>query len=57
MFPVLALIFEKCEYATQSIECPSSESLNKDIQVFIHKQKQEKKPLLSDDSEANELAS
>ena len=28
LFPLLALLFEKCELATQSPECPSSDSFN-----------------------------
>ena len=35
LFPLLALLFEKCELATQSAECPSSEGFNVDIQVII----------------------
>ena len=35
LFPLLALLFEKCELATQSAECPSSEGFNVDIQVLI----------------------
>ena len=35
LFPLLALLFEKCELATQSAECPSSEGFNVDIQVSI----------------------
>ena len=73
LFPLLALLFEKCELATQSAECPTSESFNVDIQVdigllsdpksflshqaFVQHQQQEKRPLLSDNEEANELVS
>ena len=35
LFPLLALLFEKCELATQSAECPSSEGFNVDIQVIV----------------------
>jgi len=55
LFPLLALLFEKCELATQSAECPTSESFNVDIQAFVQHQQQEKRPLLSDNEEANEL--
>ena len=51
----MALLFEKCELATQSVECPSTESFNTDLQVFIKQQQRDKKPFLSDSSEANEL--
>ena len=81
LFPLLALLFEKCELATQSAECPSSEGFNVDIQViiffvittvvvsifiiiiliilqaFVQHQQQDKRPLLSDSEEANELVS
>lgn len=55
LFPLLALLFEKCELATQSAECPSSEGFNVDIQAFVQHQQQDKRPLLSDSEEANEL--
>jgi len=55
LFPLLALLFEKCELATQSAECPSSEGFNHDIQAFVQHQQQDKRPLLSDCEEANEL--
>ena len=57
LFPLLALLFEKCELATQSAECPSSDSFNVDIQAFVQHQQQEKRPLLSDSEETNELVS
>ena len=53
----MALLFEKCEVATQSIDCPTTETLNSDIEVFMQQQKQEKRPILSDNEEANELVS
>jgi len=55
LFPLLALLFEKCELATQSAECPSSEGFTVDIQAFVQHQQQDKRPLLSDNEEANEL--
>jgi len=55
LFPLLALLFEKCELATQSAECPSSDSFNVDIQAFVQHQQQEKRPLLAESEEANEL--
>jgi len=55
LFPLLALLFEKCELATQSAECPSSEGFNVDIQAFVQHQQQDKRPLLSESEEANEL--
>ena len=57
LFPLLALLFEKCELATQSAECPSSDSFNVDIQAFVQHQQQEKRPLLAESEETNELVS
>uniref|UniRef100_T1IS95 Homeobox domain-containing protein n=1 Tax=Strigamia maritima TaxID=126957 RepID=T1IS95_STRMM len=55
LFPLLALLFEKCELATQSAECPSSESFNVDIQAFVQHQEQDRKPFFSDDPEVDNL--
>jgi len=55
LFPLLALLFEKCELATQSAECPTSDSFNVDIQAFVQHQQQEKRPLLAESEETNEL--
>ena len=41
--------------ATQSNQCPSSETLSQDIRTFVHKQEEENKELLSENKEANEL--
>ena len=57
LFPLLALLFEKCEMATQSVDCPSSDSFSSDVKVFVHQHEREKKPFLSDNAEANELVS
>ena len=53
----MALLFEKCELATQSAECPTSDSFNVDIQAFVQHQQQEKRPLLAESEETNELVS
>ena len=55
LFPLLALLFEKCEMATQSTECPSSESFNLDIQAFVRHQDRENKPFFTDNQEVNDL--
>ena len=57
LYPLLALLFEKCELATQSAECPTSDSFNVDIQAFVQHQQQEKRPLLAESEETNELVS
>jgi hypothetical protein len=55
LFPLLALLFEKCELATQSTDCPSTESFNLDVQAFIQHQDREGKPFFSDNHEVNDL--
>ena len=55
LFPLLALLFEKCELATQSSECPSTESFNLDIQAFVQHQDREGKPFFTDNHEVNDL--
>lgn len=55
LFPLLALLFEKCELATQSPECPSSDSFNVDIQTFVQHQQRDKKPFFGESEEVNEL--
>ena len=53
----MALLFEKCEQATQTPDCPSSDSFDVDIQAFVHHQEQDRKPFFSDDSELDSLVS
>ncbi|KAG1696483.1 Homeobox protein PKNOX2 [Nymphon striatum] len=55
LFPLLALLFEKCEIATQSAEVPSSEGFNHDIHDFVRHQEQDSKPFFSEDSEVDAL--
>lgn len=55
LFPLLALLFEKCELATQSSECPTTESFNLDIQAFVRHQDNEGKPFFTDNHEVNDL--
>ncbi|KAH9369093.1 hypothetical protein HPB48_016736 [Haemaphysalis longicornis] len=57
LFPLLALLFEKCERATQSAEAPCSESFSTDIQAFVQHQEQDRKPFFSDDPEVDGLVS
>ena len=53
LFPLLALLFEKCEQATQTPECPSSESFDVDIQAFV--QHHDNKPVLINNAELDAL--
>lgn len=55
MFPLLTLLFEKCEQATQGSECITSASFDVDIENFVHQQEQEHKPFFSDDPELDNL--
>ncbi|XP_048471420.1 homeobox protein PKNOX2 isoform X2 [Rhincodon typus] len=57
LFPLLALLFEKCEQATQGSECITSASFDVDIENFVHQQEQEHKPFFSDDPEIDSLNS
>ncbi|XP_022248632.1 homeobox protein PKNOX2-like [Limulus polyphemus] len=55
LFPLLALLFEKCEIAMQSSESPLSESFNMDIQAFVQHQERDRKPIFSDNPEVDGL--
>eukprot|EP00062_Callorhinchus_milii_P011227 gi/632957165/ref/XP_007894324.1/ PREDICTED: homeobox protein PKNOX2 [Callorhinchus milii] len=55
LFPLLALLFEKCEQSTQGSECVTSASFDVDIENFVHQQEQEHKPFFSDDPEIDNL--
>uniref|UniRef100_A0A8C7Y499 Pbx/knotted 1 homeobox 2 n=1 Tax=Oryzias sinensis TaxID=183150 RepID=A0A8C7Y499_9TELE len=55
LFPLLGLLFEKCEQATQGSECITSASFDVDIENFVHQQEQEHKPFFSEDPELDNL--
>uniref|UniRef100_A0A1A8VKZ2 PBX/knotted 1 homeobox 1 n=1 Tax=Nothobranchius furzeri TaxID=105023 RepID=A0A1A8VKZ2_NOTFU len=55
LFPLLALLFEKCEQATQGSECITSASFDVDIENFVHCQEKEGKPFFSEDPELDNL--
>uniref|UniRef100_A0A146L3G7 Homeobox protein PKNOX2 n=1 Tax=Lygus hesperus TaxID=30085 RepID=A0A146L3G7_LYGHE len=55
LFPLLALLFERCEQATQLAEAPNSESFNMDIQAFVQHQERDRKPFLVNDAEIDGL--
>ncbi|XP_041373353.1 homeobox protein PKNOX2-like [Gigantopelta aegis] len=55
LFPLMALLFEKCEQASLSSDCPSSDSFDVDIQAFVRHQESERKPFFSDDADLNGL--
>nr|XP_033798631.1 homeobox protein PKNOX1 isoform X1 [Geotrypetes seraphini]XP_033798632.1 homeobox protein PKNOX1 isoform X1 [Geotrypetes seraphini] len=55
LFPLLALLFEKCEGSTQGSECTTSASFDIDIENFVRKQEKEGKPFFCEDSETDSL--
>jgi N-terminal of Homeobox Meis and PKNOX1 len=57
LFPLLALLFERCELATQSAESANSENFNMDIQAFVQHQERDRKPFLVNDPEIDGLVS
>lgn len=57
LFPLLALVFERCEQATQCAEVPSSEGFNMDIQAFVQHQDKDQRPFFTNDDEVDGLVS
>ncbi|XP_061183973.1 homeobox protein PKNOX2-like isoform X2 [Saccostrea echinata] len=55
LFPLMELLFVKCEQASQTSDCPSSDSFDVDIQTFVQRQEKERKAFFSDDSELDNL--
>ncbi|GAA6078254.1 homeobox protein PKNOX1 isoform X1 [Tachysurus ichikawai] len=55
LFPLLALLFEKCEQSTQRSECVTSASFDMDIQNFVRSQDKENKSFFSEDPELDNL--
>ncbi|XP_062590031.1 homeobox protein PKNOX2-like [Saccostrea cucullata] len=55
LFPLMELLFVKCEQASQTPDCPSSDSFDVDIQTFVQRQEKERKAFFSDDSELDNL--
>ncbi|XP_048834071.1 homeobox protein PKNOX1-like [Brienomyrus brachyistius] len=55
LFPLLALLFEKCEQSTQSSECVTSASFDVDIENFVRSQEKEGKAFFSDDPDLDNL--
>lgn len=55
LFPLLALLFEKCEQSTQGSEGTTSASFDVDIENFVRKQEKEGKPFFCEDSETDNL--
>lgn len=57
LFPLLALLFERCELATQSSDPQSSDAFNLDIQAFVQHQERDRKPFLANEPEIDGLVS
>ncbi|KAJ8252955.1 hypothetical protein GJAV_G00207570 [Gymnothorax javanicus] len=55
LFPLLALLFEKCEQSTQGSDCVTSASFDVDIENFVRSQKKEGKAFFSDDPDVDSL--
>ncbi|KAG7467286.1 hypothetical protein MATL_G00151750 [Megalops atlanticus] len=55
LFPLLALLFEKCELSTQGSDCVTSASFNVDIENFVRTQEKEGKAFFSDDPDLDNL--
>ena len=55
LFPLMALLFEKCEAQSIGAEANPLESFDADIQAFVRHQEKEKQPFFSDDEELDAL--
>ncbi|KAJ8255576.1 hypothetical protein COCON_G00194400 [Conger conger] len=55
LFPLLALLFEKCEQSTQGSDCVTSASFDVDIENFVRSQEKEGKAFFSDDPDVDSL--
>jgi len=57
LFPLLALLFERCEQATHAPDSAALSSLKADIQLFVQHQQQRDGKFSSDDPEVDSLVS
>ena len=55
LYPLLALLFEKCELATQSPDSANTDSFNIDVQTFVQHQQRDKKPFFTGNKEVDDL--
>lgn len=55
LFPLMALMFERCEQASSATDFPSPEGVLADMQAFVLHQEKEKKSLLSGDDDLDNL--
>ena len=57
LFPLLSMLFEKCEMATKSIDLNASFNFNMESQKFVEQTLKEKSKIICEDNEVNELVS
>ena len=55
LFPLMALMFERCEQASATPDTSGMDNFDSDIQAFIRHQEKENKSLLVDDDQLNNL--
>ncbi|XP_026074347.1 homeobox protein PKNOX1-like isoform X1 [Carassius auratus] len=55
LFPLLALLFEKCEQSTQGSDCVTSASFDVDIENFVRVQEKDGKAFFSEDPDLDSL--
>ncbi|KAK3577319.1 hypothetical protein CHS0354_008414 [Potamilus streckersoni] len=55
LFPLMELLFKKCEQATYTPDCSNADSFDVDIQTFVQQQEQEHMPFFSEDKELDAL--
>ena len=55
MFPLLSILFEKCELATKSVESSSTYDFTEDIKHFVEHKLKDKTKIACEDNEVNEL--
>ncbi|XP_037073098.1 homeobox protein PKNOX2-like [Pollicipes pollicipes] len=55
LFPLLALLLEKCELATQTPTTVAADTLSADVQAFVQLQQRDRRPLAAGRPEVDEL--
>ena len=55
LFPLLGLLFEKCEQTTATSECPPCSTFDNEIKDFIIQHNREGKPFFTEDADLNTL--
>lgn len=55
LFPLLALLFEKCEQTTATCECPPCPAFDNEIKDYIIQHNREGKPFFTEDADLDTL--